>query len=68
MTVAQIFRAARYFAISPTDLSKELGIEAGPGIGEAHSSWGCAFGDFDNDGDLDILVVNLNEPPVLAAQ
>ena len=22
-----------------------------------------AFGDFDNDGDIDILIVNLNEPP-----
>ncbi len=44
---------------------EELGNEAGPGIGEAHSSRGCAFGDFDNDGDLDILIVNLNEPPSL---
>jgi len=44
---------------------EELGIEAGPGIAEAHSSRGCAFGDFDNDGDLDILIVNLNEPPSL---
>ncbi len=24
-----------------------------------------AFGDFDNDGDIDILIVNLNEPPSL---
>jgi hypothetical protein len=31
----------------------------------SHSSRGCAFGDFDNDGDLDILIVNLNEPPSL---
>ena len=30
-----------------------------------HSSRGCAFGDFDNDGDVDILVVNVNEPPSL---
>ena len=44
---------------------EELLDEAGPGIAEAHSSRGVAFGDFDNDGDIDILVVNLNEPPSL---
>jgi len=44
---------------------EELGEEAGPGVTEAHCSRGCAFGDFDNDGDIDILVVNLNEPPSL---
>jgi hypothetical protein len=44
---------------------EELMDEAGPGISAAHCSRGCAFGDFDNDGDLDILIVNLNEPPSL---
>jgi enediyne biosynthesis protein E4 len=44
---------------------EELGAEAGPGVAEAHCSRGCAFGDFDNDGDIDILIVNLNEPPSL---
>jgi len=44
---------------------EELIGEAGPGILAAHSSRGCAFGDFDNDGDLDILVMNMNEPPSL---
>jgi len=38
---------------------------AGPGIAEAHCARGVAFGDFDNDGDVDILIVNLNEPPSL---
>jgi hypothetical protein len=38
---------------------------AGPAIAEAHVSRGCAFGDFDNDGDIDVLIVNLNEPPSL---
>ncbi|MGA7234966.1 MAG: CRTAC1 family protein, partial [Bryobacteraceae bacterium] len=44
---------------------EELTTEAGPGVAAAHSSRGVAFGDFDNDGDLDILVMNMNEPPSL---
>jgi len=44
---------------------EELLEEAGSGVSEAHSSRGCAFGDFDNDGDIDILVMNMNEPPSL---
>ncbi len=43
----------------------ELGEEAGPGISALHNSRGCAFGDFDNDGDMDVLIMNMNEPPSL---
>jgi len=44
---------------------EELVGMGGPGIEAVHSSRGCAFGDFDNDGDVDILVINHNEPPSL---
>ena len=44
---------------------EELIDEAGPGVAAPHMSRGCAFGDFDNDGDVDVLIVNLNEPPSL---
>ena len=44
---------------------EELIEEAGPGVSEPHASRGCAFGDFDNDGDIDVLVWNMNELPSL---
>jgi hypothetical protein len=40
-------------------------LESGAGAVTPHSSRGAAFGDFDNDGDVDILVFNMNEPPSL---
>ncbi len=36
---------------------------AHPGLGAARVSRGAAFGDHDNDGDVDILVMNLNDVP-----
>jgi hypothetical protein len=57
---------------SPRILFRNLGngtfeeiANAGPGVTTPHSSRGCAFGDFDNDGDLDILILNMNETPSL---
>ncbi|MGA3009096.1 MAG: CRTAC1 family protein [Terracidiphilus sp.] len=43
----------------------ELGAEAGPAINTPHTGRGAAFGDFDNDGDMDVLIMNVNEPPTL---
>ncbi len=37
----------------------------GPDLNSRHVSRGCAFGDFDNDGDLDIVIMNQHEPPSL---
>ena len=44
---------------------EELLGQGGPGVEALHSSRGCAIGDFDNDGDVDILIINHNEPPSL---
>ncbi len=44
---------------------KDVSAMGGTGITEPRSSRGCAFGDFDNDGDVDVLVMNMNEPPLL---
>jgi enediyne biosynthesis protein E4 len=44
---------------------KDVSATSGTGISEPKSSRGCAFGDYDNDGDVDVLVMNMNEPPLL---
>jgi hypothetical protein len=42
-------------------------VEGSPNdaLNALHVSRGCAFGDFDNDGDVDIVIMNQNEPPTL---
>ena len=44
---------------------EDVSALAGPGIAARHSSRGTAFGDFDNDGDIDVAVMNMGEPPSL---
>jgi hypothetical protein len=43
----------------------DVTARSGPGATVPRSSRGAAFGDYDDDGDLDILVMNMNEPPSL---
>jgi hypothetical protein len=38
---------------------------SGAGAITPRSSRGAAFGDVDNDGDIDVLIMNMNEPPTL---
>ena len=44
---------------------KDVSSEMGPGISERFSSRGAAFGDYDNDGDIDALILNMNDLPSL---
>ena len=43
----------------------DVSTQAGPGILEKVPGRGCAFGDFDNDGDVDVLVNCINDVPQL---
>ena len=50
---------------SPDDGFYEVGQVSGPVFRELHVSRGAAFADFDNDGDVDIFVVNHDDHPLL---
>jgi hypothetical protein len=43
----------------------DVSLEAGPGISDPVAARGCAFGDFDNDGDIDVVVNTVNDHPQL---
>jgi hypothetical protein len=44
---------------------EDVSAKAGPAIRAENLGRGCAFGDFDNDGDVDVIVNNLDGPPTL---
>ena len=43
----------------------DISFQLGPGISEPVASRGAAFGDFDNDGDIDVVVNTVNDYPQL---
>ncbi len=47
---------------------RDISEQAGPALKEKHSSRGAAFGDFDNDGSVEVAINNQNEPPSLLKQ
>jgi enediyne biosynthesis protein E4 len=44
---------------------EDVSFKTGPGISTPATARGCAFGDFDNDGDLDIVANTVNDYPQL---
>ncbi|MFN0106730.1 MAG: CRTAC1 family protein [Bryobacteraceae bacterium] len=44
---------------------EDVSARSGHDIRAEHSSRGAASGDFDNDGNIDLLIMNMNEPPSL---
>ncbi|HEV2491935.1 MAG TPA: CRTAC1 family protein [Terriglobia bacterium] len=44
---------------------EDVSDRAGSGVAVLRSSRGVAFGDFDNDGDVDIVINNVNDSPTL---
>lgn len=44
---------------------ENISSESGPAFEEQFSSRGCAFGDFNNDGKVDVLIMNMNDRPSL---
>jgi hypothetical protein len=44
---------------------KDVSGQMGPGITARYSSRGAAIGDYDNDGAMDMLILNMNELPSL---
>jgi enediyne biosynthesis protein E4 len=44
---------------------QDVSAAVGPAIRQDNVARGCALGDFDNDGDVDVLINNLDGPPTL---
>ena len=55
-------QAARLWRNGQGARFEDVGSSAGEYFRQDHVGRGCAFGDFDRDGDLDVMLNNLDEP------
>lgn len=54
-----------YYAENRDGVFHDVSTASGAGMSVLGSSKGAAFGDLDNDGDLDAVIVNVNDTPTL---
>jgi hypothetical protein len=59
------YRQANHLFVNTGGKFIESGAASGPAFGVIRSFRGAAFGDYDNDGDVDIFVSTLGEAPLL---
>lgn len=63
--IGTTYRQPNQLFLNDAGVLRDETQRAGPGFAVQQSSRGAAFGDIDDDGDVDILVVNLDAAPTL---